>query len=56
MNKMNYNEPFFKVTKTNAEDVLTTSETIFGALNGFESTTSTPSLEEGGWNMPGITL
>ena len=53
---LKYSTPEFNVIKMAKEDVLTTSETVFGELNGFEAPSITPSLSTGGWNMPSITL
>ena len=50
MNKT-YNEPFFKVVNVNSEDVITTSETVFGILNGFEIPSVTPAKPEEDWSM-----
>ena len=64
MNKMNYNEPFFKVVNAKSEDVITTSggfvESMFSQANGFSpvdgSYSSSSSTGFGGTGSTGIDL
>ena len=56
MNKFIYEVPFFKAVKTTGEDIMTTSETAFGAANGFDDPSVTPSQTQGDWNMPGVII
>ena len=64
MNKLIYNEPFFKVVNANSEDVIATSgefvPTAFSQANGFspvdESYTASSSTGFGGTTSTGIEI